>query len=51
MAITINFNNPLAFKVENFHLIPNPEELIINSLAILLGDYKIYRKYAALLIR
>lgn len=46
----LNFNNPHAFKVENFHLTPNPAGLIIDSLAILLGNYEIHRKQAALLI-
>ncbi|MBA1336717.1 MAG: hypothetical protein HPY66_3152 [Firmicutes bacterium] len=50
MANIINFKNAYAFKLENFHLVDNPESWIITSLALLIGDYEIYRKQAALLI-
>lgn len=46
----INIYDTNAFKVWNFHLTDNPEKLIIESVAILLGDYEIERKYAATLI-
>lgn len=45
------FADDSAFKTENYsHLPISPEEMIINSLALLLGEYSVYRKQAALLI-
>lgn len=46
----VDFNNPSYFKVWNYKLYDNPIDLIISCLAILLGNYEIYRKRAALLI-
>jgi 5-methylcytosine-specific restriction endonuclease McrA len=50
VATETNFNNINAFKVWNFKLASNPENLIVDSLALLIGDYEIHRKKAALLI-
>lgn len=45
------FADNSVFKTENYsHLPISPEEMIINSLVLLLGNYSVYRKQAALLI-
>ncbi len=46
----IEWRDSRVLKVWNFSLIENPEGVIIDSLAVLLGDYPIYRKHAASLI-
>lgn len=45
-----DFYNPKCFKVWNYKLSDNPIDLIINSIALLIGNYEAYRKRAALLI-
>lgn len=49
-SLVIDFYNPVAFRTENYRYVFNPEGMIINSLALLLGDYEISRKHAALVI-
>lgn len=46
----VDLNATRAYKTWNFKLVENPLDVIIDSLAILLGEYNIYRKKAALLI-
>ncbi len=46
----VDLNATRAYKIWNFKLAKNPLWLIIDSLAVLLGEYNIYRKKAALLI-
>lgn len=45
------FADARRFRTENYcHLPMEPSEMILGSLALLLGDYSIHRKWAALLI-
>lgn len=44
------FNNEKLFKTWNYSLVEDHRKLIIDSLAVLIGDYQVYRKKAALLI-
>lgn len=46
----VNFFDQTAFKTWNYSLVKNPQEMIIEAIAILIGDYEITRKWAANLI-
>lgn len=46
----VELNATRAYKIWNFGLIENPLEVIIDSVAVLLGEYSINRKKAAILI-
>ena len=48
--MAIDINNKAVFKTWNFHLVDNPLDMVIEAIAILLGDYSITRKWAANLI-
>lgn len=51
MAVNINFYDNRYFKTWNYkYLKVNPEKIIIECVALLLGDYAIYRKQAAILL-
>ena len=50
VRMTIDFCNRYAFKVFNFKYVEDPVNLIIESLAVLVGDYAVERKMAAILI-
>lgn len=45
--MNININDPRYFKTWNFYLIANPLGMIIDAIAVLIGDYEIQRKQAA----
>ncbi|WP_409229087.1 HNH endonuclease [Gudongella sp. SC589] len=46
----ISFYNNACFKSNNYRLLDDPISNIIDSIAVLLGDYNIYRKKAAVLL-
>lgn len=46
----IDFNNSDVFRTENYQYAPNYKEYIIGALSIIIGDYKPYRKRAALIL-
>ena len=46
----IYFYDNRYFKTWNYNHLEDPKEIIINSLAILIGNYNIYRKQAAILL-
>ena len=47
---SININDIRAFKTWNFHLVDDPEKVIVEAVAIMIGNYHITRKWAANLI-
>ena len=48
--MAINIYDSRVFNTGNYHLVTNPYDLIIDSIAVMLGDYHIERKRAANLI-
>lgn len=45
-----NFRDERFFKVHNYRFFIEPEDLILECLAVLIGEYSILRKQAALII-
>lgn len=50
VAVSINMNDARAFKTWNFHLVDDPYGMIVEAIAIMIGNYDITRKWAANLI-
>lgn len=50
MANSININASKVFKTWNFRFVDKPLEIIVDSIAVMIGDYSIYRKRAAILL-
>lgn len=48
--MAINIYDSRIFNTGNYRLVADPYELIIDSIAVMLGDYRIERKMAANLI-
>ncbi|MEF9917693.1 MAG: HNH endonuclease [Eubacterium sp.] len=46
----IDLNGTRAYKENSFNFLKNPHLIVIESLAVLIGDYGIYRKQAAILL-
>ena len=48
--VSINANDARVFKTWNFHLVDDPYSMIVDAIAIMVGNYDITRKLAANLI-
>lgn len=48
--MVIDINNSSVFKTWNFHLVDNPLDMVVEAIAVLIGDYEIHRKWAANII-
>ena len=48
--MAINIYDKRVFKTWNFHLVEDPLNMVIEAIAILIGDYDINRKWAANMI-
>lgn len=46
----VNYFDSTAFKTWNYKFARNPQEMIVEAIAIMIGDYEITRKWAANLI-